>query len=167
MESNCVKTCGLCGSSTSTSPKDETTSNGSETNKGNSYIKASAHSIKHITSQPFLNLSFSLCAPITSDQCHAWFHLNAVSPTARNTEQMNITKKRIHSRNRTLARQGNQFIESAARTAEGRSRANLLIEKSVNVTTKFTLICTPDVPKFFLSKMAVAVSWRMTNDWKF
>ena len=35
-----------------------------------------------------LKLSFSLYAPITSDECHAWFHLNA----ARNTEQVNITK---------------------------------------------------------------------------
>ena len=59
-----------------------------------------------------------------------------------------------------------QLIESAARTAEGRSRANLLIEKSVNVTTEFTLICTHYVPKFFLSKMAAPVSWRMTNDGK-
>ena len=36
---------------------------------------------------------FSLYALITSDECHAWFHLNAASPTARNTEQVNITKK--------------------------------------------------------------------------
>ena len=31
-------------------------------------------------------------APITSDECHAWFHLNAASPAAGNTEQVNITK---------------------------------------------------------------------------
>ena len=35
----------------------------------------------------------SLYAPITSDKCHAWFHLNAASQAARNTEQANITKK--------------------------------------------------------------------------
>ena len=34
----------------------------------------------------FLKLSFSLCAPITSDECHAWYLLNAASPAARNTE---------------------------------------------------------------------------------
>ena len=34
----------------------------------------------------------SLYTPITSYECHAWFHLNATSPSARNTEQMNITK---------------------------------------------------------------------------
>ena len=38
-------------------------------------------------------LSLSLYAPITSYECHAWFHLNAASPSARNTEQVNITKK--------------------------------------------------------------------------
>ena len=38
-------------------------------------------------------LSLSLYAPNTSDECHAWFHLNAASPAARNTEQVNITKK--------------------------------------------------------------------------
>ena len=58
------------------------------------------------------------------------------------------------------------MIESAARTAEGRSQANLLIEKSVNLTTEFTLICTHYVPKIFLSKMAATVSWRMMNDGK-
>ena len=35
-------------------------------------------------------LSLSLYAPITSDECHVWFHLNAASPAARNTEQVNI-----------------------------------------------------------------------------
>ena len=38
-------------------------------------------------------VSFSLYAPITSYECHAWFHLNAVSQAARNAEQVNITKK--------------------------------------------------------------------------
>ena len=32
-------------------------------------------------------------APFTSDECHAWFHLNAASLAARNAEQVNITKK--------------------------------------------------------------------------
>ena len=58
------------------------------------------------------------------------------------------------------------FIESEAQTAEGRSWANVLIEKSVNLTTEFTLICTHYVPKNFLSKMAATVSWRMMNDGK-
>ena len=30
-----------------------------------------------------------------SDECHAWFHLNAVSPGTRNTEQVNITKTNL------------------------------------------------------------------------
>ena len=54
-------------------------------------LKASAHSFKRFTLR-HLNLSFSLYAPITWDECHAWFHLNAASPAARNTEQVNITK---------------------------------------------------------------------------
>ena len=29
----------------------------------------------------------------TSDECHAWFHLNVASPAERNTQQVNITKK--------------------------------------------------------------------------
>ena len=37
-------------------------------------------------------LSLSLYAPITSDEYHAWFHLNAASPAAMNTEQVNITE---------------------------------------------------------------------------
>ena len=48
-------------------------------------IKASANSFKCFTSPTsFLKLSFSLYAPtcITSDECHAWFHLNAVSQAA-------------------------------------------------------------------------------------
>ena len=32
-------------------------------------------------------------APITSNEYHAWFHMNAASPAARNMEQVNITKK--------------------------------------------------------------------------
>ena len=39
----------------------------------------------------FKIIFFSLYAPITSDECHAWFHLNAASPAARNTEQVDIT----------------------------------------------------------------------------
>ena len=41
----------------------------------------------------FKSIFLSLYAPITSDECHAWFHLNAASPAARNTEQVNISKK--------------------------------------------------------------------------
>ena len=63
-------------------------------------LKASAHSFKRVTSQ-LLKLSFSLYAPITSDECHAWFHLNAASPAARNMEQVNITKNLVHGRIRT------------------------------------------------------------------
>ena len=40
----------------------------------------------------FKSIFLSLYAPITSYECHAWFHLNAASPAARNTEQMNITR---------------------------------------------------------------------------
>ena len=40
----------------------------------------------------FKRIFLSLYAPITSDECHAWFHLNAASPAARNTEQVSITK---------------------------------------------------------------------------
>ena len=58
-------------------------------------VKASAHSFKRFTSPPFLKSSFSLYALITSDEWHAWFHLNAASPAARNTEQVNITKKNL------------------------------------------------------------------------
>ena len=56
-------------------------------------VKASAHSFKRFTSW-LLKLSFSLSfyAPITWDECHALFHLNAASPVARNTEQVNIKK---------------------------------------------------------------------------
>ena len=50
-------------------------------------IKASAHSFKRFTSR-LLKLSFSLYAPIISDECHGRFHLNAASPAARNTEQL-------------------------------------------------------------------------------
>ena len=57
-------------------------------------IKASAHSFKCFTSRllKYFFLSLSFYAPITSDECHAWFHLNAARPAARNTEQANITK---------------------------------------------------------------------------
>ena len=40
----------------------------------------------------FKSIFLSLYAPITSEECHAWFHLNAASPSARNAEQVNITK---------------------------------------------------------------------------
>ena len=46
---------------------------------------------------------FSPNAPITSDECHALFHLNAASPAARNTEQVkhykNLVRGRIWSTN--------------------------------------------------------------------
>ena len=66
------------------------------------YLKASAHSFKRFTWPPFLKLSFSLCAPITSDECHAWFHLNAASRATRNTEQVKIIfKNLVYGRIRT------------------------------------------------------------------
>ena len=43
----------------------------------------------------------SLYAPITSDECHTWFHLNAARPAERNTEQVNNTKHLIPCRIRT------------------------------------------------------------------
>ena len=49
----------------------------------------------------FKIIFLSLYAPITSDECHARFHLNAASPAARNTEQVNITKNLVHGRIRT------------------------------------------------------------------
>ena len=45
----------------------------------------------------FISNVLTIYAPITSDECHAWFHLNAVSPAGRNTEQVNITKKIVYS----------------------------------------------------------------------
>ena len=46
----------------------------------------------------FKSIFLSLYAPITSDECHAWFHLNAASLAARNTEQVNITKNLVYGR---------------------------------------------------------------------
>ena len=43
----------------------------------------------------FKSIFLSLYAPITSDECHAWFHLNAASPAVRNAEQVNITKNSL------------------------------------------------------------------------
>ena len=63
-------------------------------------IKASAHSFKLFSSQ-ILKLSFSLYASVTSEECHAWFHLNAASPAARNTKQVNMTKNLVHGRIQT------------------------------------------------------------------
>ena len=40
----------------------------------------------------FKTIFLSLDAPITSDECHALFHLNTASPAARSTEQVNIKK---------------------------------------------------------------------------
>ena len=40
----------------------------------------------------FKSIFLSLYAPITSDEWHAWFHLNAASPAARNAEQVIIKK---------------------------------------------------------------------------
>ena len=70
------------------------------------------HWLKEIATQPvrillrchFLILPFSLYAPITSDECHAWVYLYAASPGARNTEQAKIPKWKIlvHVRIRTL-----------------------------------------------------------------
>ena len=62
-------------------------------------LKASAHSFKRFTSRLLkLSSSLSFYAPITSDECHAWFHLNAASPDARNTDLVNITKNLVHGR---------------------------------------------------------------------
>ena len=43
----------------------------------------------------FKSIFLSLCRPITSDECHAWFHLNAARPAVRNTKQVNITKNSV------------------------------------------------------------------------
>ena len=40
----------------------------------------------------FKSIFLSLYAHITSDECHAWFHLNAASLAVRNAEQVNIIK---------------------------------------------------------------------------
>ena len=45
----------------------------------------------------FKSIFLSLYAPITSDECHAWFHLNAASPSVRNTEQVD-KKNLVHGR---------------------------------------------------------------------
>ena len=64
-------------------------------------FKVSMHSFKRFTSRSFLKIYFSVYAPVTFDECYAWFHLNAVSPAERNTEQVNITKNVVHGRIRT------------------------------------------------------------------
>ena len=43
----------------------------------------------------FKSIFLSLYAPFTSDEFHAWFHLNADSPAARNTEQVITQRLRI------------------------------------------------------------------------
>ena len=63
------------------------------------FVKASAHSFYFAAI--FKIIFFSLHAPITSDECHAWFHLNAASPAVSNTEQGNITKKIVHDKIRS------------------------------------------------------------------
>ena len=55
---------------------------------------------KRLTSR-LLKISFSLYAPITSDECRACFHLNAASQAVRNTEQVNITIHLVHDWIRT------------------------------------------------------------------
>ena len=49
----------------------------------------------------FKSSFLSLYAHINSDECHAWFHLNAASPAVRNAEQVNITKNSSPRRIRT------------------------------------------------------------------
>ena len=49
----------------------------------------------------FKIIFLSLYAHITADECYAWFHSNAASPAARNTEQVNISKDIVHGRIRT------------------------------------------------------------------
>ena len=59
----------------------------------NSYFKL-VRTPLNVLLRGFLNyLSLSLYAHINSDKCHAWFDFNAASLVARNTEQVNITKK--------------------------------------------------------------------------
>ena len=36
----------------------------------------------------FKIIFFSLYAPITSDECHAWFHMYAISPGAKTRNQV-------------------------------------------------------------------------------
>ena len=75
---------------------------------GNRYIALDADTALKLVRTPlnvyftaFKSIFLSLYAPITSDECHAWFHSNAASPSARNTEQVNITKNLVHGRIRT------------------------------------------------------------------
>ena len=75
---------------------------------GELYMLTSASTCLKLVRTP-LNVYFtafkssflSLYAHINSDECHAWFHLNAASPAVRNAEQVNITKILIHGRIRT------------------------------------------------------------------
>ena len=60
-------------------------------------VKASAHSFKQVILW-LLKVSFSLYAPITSDECYAWFHFNAASAAARNTKQVTIAKNLVNGR---------------------------------------------------------------------
>ena len=57
-----------------------------------SQFKDSAQSFQRFTSRPNLKICFSLYAPITSDEGHTWFHLNAASPTERNTNKWTLQK---------------------------------------------------------------------------
>ena len=65
-------------------------------------LKASVHSLKRFTSRPFLKLSFSPYAPVTSDEYHAWFHLNTASPALtalRGTRNKKLVHGRIQTHN--------------------------------------------------------------------
>ena len=66
------------------------------------YLKLVRTPLKVLLRGHFLNY-LSIYTPITSDECHAWFHLNASSSAARNMEQVNITKKIVHGKIRTTS----------------------------------------------------------------
>ena len=60
-----------------------------EERKKKNILIASAH--RYILLIYYAAKYLSLYAPITSDECPAWFHLNVASPAARNAKQGKIT----------------------------------------------------------------------------
>ena len=109
-------------------------------------FKAGAHSFERFTSQPFLKLSFSLSAPFTSYECHAWFHLKA----ARNTEQMTMRLRNF---------QGSQVFSldfSTLYTALPhdfiKAKVFSLVNWCLNRESKTYIICTSVKAWFFSNK---------------
>ena len=59
--------------------------------------------VLHLYFPAFKNIFLSIYAPITPDERHAWFQLNAASPAARSTKQVHITKKFCQKHSKCVA----------------------------------------------------------------